>query len=496
MEKLTDALRSIGELLLNLLGMRPIGIAAGIIHEEAGRKEDEHKTGIPERTVGQVLDYFAIGAALAKFLPAATTFLDQLTGDRSLVRNPLLRALLNVGDKLSGLMSQLIGLAAFLIDRVAPQIVPLVEQGIMFGRLIDAVMDMVSYLLEDLSTRLTAAFALVGEVWAAINNGFIGFISDTIKEISFVLKYLVDSLSEIVKIATDNLTSELGARFKWASARVQSNPVVQTLAMLGNTLSAAGKSLEQIWDVYSAQPSGRFSRAAKAVAKAGWDGVVGAYHAYRYFNPSTSPPAPTWPGGPDTNALKDWLGRPKNDLADLGELEELRLRQRHGIDPLTPSWRALGLPDPITLEGALQDRVGLDPLLYNLDETMGFLSKRADGMGNPAAALKKARSQELEFRDYFTTVLGRLLPAEARVQMKSLVHVFDQIDQNIYGVPSHHKDKDFPVLKLKDNGQLYPRVGRILFKVPPGTDPAAVRAFADKLVERLGKQKYAAPGGP
>jgi hypothetical protein len=69
--------------------------------------------------------YELLGALAALAVPLAA-FWNQVTGPRALVRNPLLRAVLDLLDRVAAAAIQLVGVTAVLVVRVAPLLEPLV----------------------------------------------------------------------------------------------------------------------------------------------------------------------------------------------------------------------------------------------------------------------------------------------------------------------------------------------------------------------------------
>ena len=71
----------------------------------------------------QVEQVLALAALAARAMNAITGLVRQLLGPREAVRNPLLKAVLGLGDQLGALGASLLGAVAFAVDRIGPRLV-------------------------------------------------------------------------------------------------------------------------------------------------------------------------------------------------------------------------------------------------------------------------------------------------------------------------------------------------------------------------------------
>jgi hypothetical protein len=497
--KILSALEQLGLLLLRIILIPvniPLAIAAGVQHGGRGRTEDTGVHGVPERGLDQILDVFALGAALADMTAALNPFLAQLTGPRTGVRNRLVRAMLLVGDKLSGLVAQLIGFAAILVDRIAPLILPLVDQGIAFILLFGEVRGMLQYLVADLKHGIAAAPLEVRGVVRQITAGLRALIADVFVDLRMLFDYVGTTLSANARNGLSLIQGMLVARIQPIRAWLTDHPVLVTIRMMKPRIDAAGTAFTEIKAAYDAKPSGFFGHAASSVGHTMMDAVTSAYRTYRAHFPSTGPTLPDFPALPSIDTVMNAVGRPRNGLGDVPLAAELADRQVYGIDALSGRWAAAGLPSPATLEAQLAANLDLSSLTDAAAGTAELLQHEARRT-NPGRALAAARARDVEFRDSFTLILGRLLPGEARASMGELLGLFRTIDEEIYErAPAHREATSFPTLDLPDNGMLYPRIARVRFHAPEGTSVEAVRAFEERLVARLQGQTYPVPGGP
>lgn len=73
----------------------------------------------------------ATAASIAGAMNAATALLNQLLGPRAEVRNPLVRRLLEFGDRAGALAAQVVGAVGFAVDMIGPRLVPAVRTVLM-----------------------------------------------------------------------------------------------------------------------------------------------------------------------------------------------------------------------------------------------------------------------------------------------------------------------------------------------------------------------------
>ncbi|HEY4239999.1 MAG TPA: hypothetical protein VGM88_09300 [Kofleriaceae bacterium] len=498
LQKIEEILVAIGRALWTLIGRIlgiPFAIAAGTQHGGKGAVEGSDVVhGVPTRGLDLLLDgYMWIGAA-TRLLDAAEVFLDQLFGDRKGIKNPLLRAILTIGDKFAAVTAQLIGFAAIVIDRIAPLILPLVDQGIAFIKLLGSAFELVGFLVDDTQRTAAGAWGSFRGVIKGVLGNVMNLFGDTMLDLGMLFTFVKTTLMANAKAGIDAMTAALTARFSLVKAHVTENPVMQAIAMFGPRIAEAKVAFKAIWATYSAKPSGFVSKTLKKAAGTVIDAAVDAYHAYRSVFPSKGPTLPDWPGAPDPDKIRDFVGRPKWQIGDLAWTDQIVKRQADGADPLLPAWGDKGLPSPATLEAQIASSLGIGKLSYAAEESAALLDREAkrDNRGKVLADLHK---QDLAFRDYFTVILGRLLPAEARAHMKDLLGAWKALDEKVYGLPASKSESDkFPVLDVPDDGTLYPKVGKLLFRAPENIDMDLVRSFEEKLVDRLRAQTYPAPG--
>ena len=106
---------------------------------------------------------------LGLMIDAMGRFWDQLTGPREAVKNPLLRRILETLDRFAGLFIQMIGMAAFLFDRLLPLVPGLITQ----FRALSALADTVLAAIKDvLSGIVDALFAPFDQKPGRISSGF------------------------------------------------------------------------------------------------------------------------------------------------------------------------------------------------------------------------------------------------------------------------------------------------------------------------------------
>src|SRR5436305_7781376 len=149
---------------------------------------------------GQPREGFEFLGAAAELAGPLQRFWQQVTGPREAVRNPLLRELLVLGDRVAGLVAFLLGGLAVLVTRVGPLLEPMSagfratyelvrDLGGIFGDMFRQTRKALDGLLhgkDSIPALLTTVFALMSrrfrrigahlkDVWATIAGTFTGF---------------------------------------------------------------------------------------------------------------------------------------------------------------------------------------------------------------------------------------------------------------------------------------------------------------------------------
>jgi hypothetical protein len=416
------------------------------------------------RDVRAIFDLFG---ALARLMNAGVILLNQLLGPREAIRNPLLRKLLDVADRLAALFAQILGAVATVVVRIGPVMQPVAETLVGLGKLasatfaaLDTIISGLQDHLAELGTGGRMSFgALVARVIAVVKRQAV-LIRDT-------LLHQLDVLIEVFSQVATTMGSALG-----------------TFA------DQVGVFLREL---FTSHP---FVKVLKAF-KTQIDAIVTAFSA---------PPPPPPPGAPppEPSALAPLL----KALPDLPPIptfpstpflpDEARLRKELGaaavpglnLDAIERAAAGLGsevAPIELSAESrAAVRRAGQRPSVFarerrTLEQRYGPLDK----------ALELNRAQLDQFREAFSVIVGRVLPPELRATAApQLAAVLAAVDEKVYGKPHRDVDPDrLPVLDLPDNDRLRPVVKKLRLRMP-GAPLGTVRRFEALLTERLQRQEY------
>jgi len=433
---------------------------------------------IDDPRVGQV---YGLMGALAELLTAARIFIDQLLGPPEQVRNPLVRAVLGVFDRMAAIFALLLGLAALIFARLQPLILPLVDQAIALYRLFQAVMGVIEVAVFDLIFRLGWLSEGQGSPLAAIDA-----VVAALMQMATVLSERIGELMDTVVSGITDLGLSLSARvllFLTAASEalrraVENHPLGQVLNMAIAIMPAVISALRAIGTMIMASLrnapviGGLLSGSGSSSSSASGGGVTD----WLYRQGPPLPPVPTAPavgavevavgGRPALSASLDTLlataeGSPTYVfLTDEAMAELARMRSR---------------PDPFRLER---------------------LALRDVGGGSAAQQLADLRAEQLPLRALLAAIVERVLPPAAAPYVRELDDLFRLVDRELFGLPAGTAPRrELPVRALAESDRLRVEVGRLRVRVA-GADTAAARAWADSFGAALRAQSYIAANTP
>lgn len=414
----------------------------------------------------------------ALLLDALIRFWDVLNGPRENVKNPLLRKILDLMDRVTGVGVQVIGFAALVITRVAR-------------------------LLPHLMGEFRALVALAGSAWSALDDIMDGF-TDRLKEpflrkpdpmdfLGLVLDTftalpgrMAEAVTKLIESVADDLAAAL-LRVSTAVTAFMTGLTVRIADAFGHT--AVGMLLERVNRLLEIFPAVKeaFAAAAKDKKKEkeeegmGWAGRAALYAVTGGLTGSLNDLIASFDGiaFPGFPGLPDLALPAVPDLPDWGKIAD-----------------RVGRPAPL-------DRADLDARLKKeasdaLAERKvppGLLKDPASAFALERAALRASRPPPVlrlddeRLRDLVYVAVGRVLPAALRIHAPAVREALDALDETVYGqtdVPLQH-----PMLELKDNGALRPVVKVLEVRALGGSGFAPdVRAFRDLLVGALNERKY------
>ncbi|NUO75455.1 MAG: hypothetical protein HOQ32_05510 [Lysobacter sp.] len=434
------------------------GLVAGIVAAAAGPNSS------------MVLAYELLGDA-TRAIQALTRFINLLMGPREAIRNPLLRGILELVDRIAALFAQLVGAAAWLVTRFGRMLLPTAMQ---FRALID--------------------FAkAIWDVVDRIGRGTVAALEGADPEASplAILMRLIDHVMAVARRLIEiagAMLSEMVVSLKYGFGSIAD----RTRAEIETTVSMARSLIEDL-------PMIRMFRATARMVT-----VVRGIFASSGIGSSTPPASPPpSSGGGLGGAVSTGVGRGRalTSLLVVPPTPSLDLARRmvdtaRGGTVVENPWGPdfdtdMAAPfalDPAT--DALAQQLMADPPSVFRGEIPMMVAEF--GVDTPDAAFERLRTDELRYRDVIYTVAARILPPEIQIRIPMLLDAFDALDRHIYGRDVPTRDPEFPVRDLPDNGRLRPVVRRITVRAP-GADPVSVRNIANDLTRLLREQTYLAP---
>jgi hypothetical protein len=413
---------------------------------------------------------FDVFGSLARLMNAGVVFLDQLIGPRAQVRNPLLRQILKLADRLAPLFAQILGAVAVVVRRVGP-------------------------ILGPVARTILALAGLVGAAAAALGDIFRG-LADRLEELAGGPLSIMRAVNRVTATAQlefahihDAMTQGLGV-------------IVGALSEVGPWLTRAfssfvnpvGDDLRQVFKEHNVMRIIDALTTQISLIAAVWTTAVSttapSTTTRTKAKPSVIDPLLAklrWPLRAPSAALPAFPHLP----AIPGAAQREQMRQSMGI----------GAVPPVSLESveALAARLGpeRDPStrLELGGDTRGALERSlgrpsafaADRRGVPTAVLPVARDQLAQLRQALSVVVGRVLPPEMRaVYAPQLADTLATIDREVYDV-TPKAPSDLPLLDLPASDSLKPHVRRLRLRMPGASRDDASR-FEDLVVERLRRQ--------
>jgi len=442
---------------------------------------------------GALRELYRLLGAVARLLESATGFIDQLLGPREQVRNPLVRGLLTLLDRVAVLLTQALAVFAILVVRIAPMILPLARQALAFRGVIDAVVDTVRAILErpvlgvPVDTLLTEGLGvLVRRGPAGRLGGLFGALADTLGGIPSRLGELVRSLVAILR------ASALG-QLPAIVAQATDLLAAAALALLRHpALRTSLMAIGRVQTVLGALPPSPPSATRPSSGSSLGSLPIG-------------PPAPRPPSLPDTVDIQSFLGPAPSPGLPYGPAQ---------IFPLAPETLAAALrmraAPPSVFAGERARLVGelgqvstaewvtqrAEDLRFRglLEGVMGQVLPPDIAAGAPALGPAFAGIDRFVYGTGLHDLVRERLPPAIRARVRTLLPLLEGLDEHIQGTPSPEQDRPLPVRELPDNGRLQPRVRHLTVRCVGGEE-SETRRFAERLVGALRGQSYLARAG-
>ncbi|MEV0248479.1 hypothetical protein AB0H76_17910 [Nocardia sp. NPDC050712] len=398
------------------------------------------------REIRAVFDLFG---ALARLMNGSVALLEQLGGPRGEVRNPLLAKILDLGDRLAGLLAQLLGAVAVLVVKIAPVLEPAARMMAGIARLGAAVFAALGEVVagmvrqgEELSTGEGSLVRIVEHTMTVV-RGQLRRVGRTVDAQLSVLVAAVTGIAAAVSVQGSEFLDTAG---EFVGKLFLEHPIVRVFAALGKELAL----------------------------------VELAFAAPRKIGPP-KPPALSIPALP--------LPRPLRPFPPLPSAPDKKtLKQKYGGDTLPAlTWPALqaeadelarlpGDDAPLALGPGARAALAATrkrPSIFDPER-----AELATGLLGANALWDLDPTQITRFREAFALIIGRVLPPELRGLT----------------IPGLVDPEELPVLDLPDSEDLRPIVHTLRLRVP-GANLTEVRNFQDLVLERLRQRSYAIPAG-
>jgi hypothetical protein len=384
---------------------------------------------------------------------------------------------LELADRLAGLVPFVLALIAFAVVRLGPLLEPLVAQARAFLDVMNGIVDVIIFVVRDLIDNLKQAFArglgiatVLERLSAAVVPPLRSLVAAMSETYATAKKALLDRYKELPDVIT-----------KWAA-----------------DLTKAREELVK------AQPLSKRIDVLKQT----------------FILLKTSDDTPATPSSPPPKALAPWLAQAK-------KWSEEAATQFGKLPPLLPDIEGpkamaerlglkakFGIPADIDVYAkTFEDNLpAISPSVTKYVERARhpksiFAEERkllAVELGKPpAVALDEAREHELELRRLMMGVIDRVLPSNLQGLAVPANEFFRQLDDMIApakgpkggkGAKANSGRESFPVKELPENPQLRPLTHRLVIRCLGGAKER-VEAFKNRLQEELIRQAYPTPVG-
>jgi hypothetical protein len=428
---------------------------------------------------GQVYDLLG---ALAVFSGPLVELIKQLTGPRDKVKNPLLRHILEVADRLAAVFALAIGFIAVVVVRIAPALAPLATQIGPLVAMAGQVRDTTLLIFDDVVSQLTALFIAEKSPFQSMIRVFEHLGTLASKPIHR-LRALFSAIGDVFT----KLKTELAAGFSsWKTAWK-----VDLKAM------------------FKAHPLIRLFDAIKMIASIKWPDPRPA--AARPPQPGPGFFGKLWQGIKDSltqpfrdawnltvgATLSDWAKRiPKSPGFKVPDVDDVT--RRAGGEPVFPLWEPKSweklFPDYPTLAPGKKR-----PVAEWATKAVDLASQPPNLFAPPPLDLGALAETDHKLRVHFVSVIERVLPPLLRKHLPSMLDVFKLLDDELYASdeertrrakhPPKQAKPEFPTLDLDDTKVLFPVVRKLRVVVRGGYEPE-VRSFRDKLDAALHGRTY------
>lgn len=405
---------------------------------------------------------FDFVGAVTELLIAAREFIEQIIGPREGVKNPLVRQLLGLLDRVVTLAPFLFLFAVLVVVNVGARLSSLAKQLDLMITLVREVFTVVNTVLQDFGERLK-------ELYTGKNSP-LAIVQRVMRTLRKMFQDLRQGFVELFK--------PIGALFEQVTvSKPGEKPKKQTRLWM-ELINALEKAFAQV------------TPALKKATTEHW-----FVKRLKLF-------------GPRFDTFGEIMGRYKKDesqkkFGDSGSLldlnpppKDLKLPERPKI-PEFPSWEitalstaiSVGFPPAHAPYGTVfQLDAAAQAALEKLERppTDYFAAERKKLLGGKKASevLAAAQAEDKRLRAALFAVMDELMPPAVTAQIPKLQGLLWELDEKLYG-----QRAQFPVRDLPRGERLKPEVTKLRIRAP-GMKDSEVRLWVKDLRQALTKQPY------
>lgn len=415
-------------------------------------------------------------AATTDLLVAARGFLEQLLGPREGVRNPIVRSLLTILDKVAVILPFLFVIVSLVVVHLGARLGPLAKQLDLMIPLIGQVFDVVAEVFKDLFERLKGLYAGKNSPWAIVRG----------------IIYTFRKMFKEVKNGFIELYKPLGKLFETVEVTKPGEKPKKQMRIMIAIMDALEKAFNKVIPFIKEMTTENWLRKRFKAMGDRMDLIAAIWKR----NPP-DPPKPVKPKMfgpiviPPEEPFGKWFARQRKAPATLKKPTKPNI-------PDFPEWGAsavityfIGDAKP---EGPFTAPADLFVLDADQQKKLARLKQPTDLFD--AERKKLLKGQKLEdvvaqqqadaerLRALLFAVIDRLLPESVGAEVPKLQGLLWEIDEALYG-----KRARFPVRDLPEGDLLKPEVIKLRVRAP-GMKRGEVKRWTDDLREALTKQPY------
>ena len=427
--------------------------------------------------------YELLGSA-AMMIDAFLGFWAQIAGPLDQIRNPVVRAMVEIAQRFAELFAQLLGFVSIVVVHVLPLVPHMVAQFRALKDLGEAIFAVVSDAVTSLVSALMAPFVAGFGIEAFLRGLFAVFAALPGKIIDAVAALIDDSKLELQFVAL-RIKIRLGLWIIGLADRIvaawKETPLSKLIERLKVLNALRPEITEEFLTIHSMPAEkGTDWDDIEATLRSRWinvlQGTIGPTVGDRLADTIAAVRAVKIPGLPDLTIPE------LPTLPSLPDASKFKLENR---SPATVDFGAEATR--LWTEAKASEAIRRLPTAITRRPVSAFKDLLA---ANPAPSAPDVRA--LSMRDAIYLAVGRVLPAALRVHAPALREAFDALDCKIHDMdPTAGPLPDHPQIELRDSGLLRPVVGMLTIRSQGGFAPD-LRVFSDLVMAALQQQTYRA----